>query len=106
MNNKVLLGMSGGVDSSVSAILLQKKGYEVIGTTLELLKSKSCCDMDVSLEAKKVCDDIGIPHYTYNYENEFKKYCSNNLELKVVKIQEPLYFSRQSGNSTTHMGNR
>lgn len=54
--DKVLLGMSGGVDSSVAAILLQKQGYEVIGATMKL-----CCGSDekVAIEdAKNVCDQL------------------------------------------------
>ncbi|MCI8309872.1 MAG: tRNA 2-thiouridine(34) synthase MnmA [Clostridia bacterium] len=71
---KVLLGMSGGVDSSVSAVLLKESGYDVIGTTLELFAGSSCCNIDTYLDAKSVCNSIGIPHFTYDYKNEFKKY--------------------------------
>ena len=71
---KVLLGMSGGVDSSVSALILQKQGYEVIGTTLELYKGSSCCNIDTYIDAKNVCNQIGIPHFTFNYKEEFKKH--------------------------------
>ena len=70
---KVLLGMSGGVDSSVSAILLKEKGYEVIGTTLELYRGGSCCNINTYMDAKNVCNQIGIPHFTYDYKEEFKK---------------------------------
>ena len=73
-NNKVLLGMSGGVDSSVSALLLKQQGYEPIGATLELFVGSSCCNVNTYLDAKKVCNSIGIPHFTYDYKNEFKKY--------------------------------
>ena len=70
-NKKVLLGMSGGVDSSVSALLLQQKGYEVIGTTLQLFTDSTCGNTNI--DAKNICDLLGIQYYTYNYEEEFRK---------------------------------
>ena len=73
-NKKVLLGMSGGVDSSVSALLLQQKGYEVIGTTLELFDGSSCADTKASEDALNMCNDLKIQHYIYNCKNEFKKH--------------------------------
>ena len=72
-NKKVLLGMSGGVDSSVSALLLQQKGYEVIGTTLELFVGSSCCDTNTYMDAKNICNSLGIPHFIYNCKEEFRK---------------------------------
>ena len=82
MNNmsnklKVLLGMSGGVDSSVSAILLKEQGYDVIGITMKLFEGEaegSCCNISSTMDAKRVCDYLGIPHYTLNFKDEFKKY--------------------------------
>ena len=71
---KVLLGMSGGVDSSVSALLLKEKGYDVVGATLELFAGSSCCNINTYIDAKNVCNQIGIPHFTFNYKQEFKKY--------------------------------
>lgn len=73
-NKKVLLGMSGGVDSSVSAVLLKKSGYEVIGTTMELFAGSSCCNTNTYLDAKNVCNQIGIPHFIFDFKNEFKRY--------------------------------
>ena len=78
MNNKrVLLGMSGGVDSSVAAILLKAQGYEVIGVTMKLYEGEcegSCCNLSSTMDAKRVCDYLEIPHYTLNFKKEFNKY--------------------------------
>lgn len=66
--------MSGGVDSSVSALLLKQQGFEVIGATLELFKGSSCCNVDTYIDAKNVCKQIGVPHFIFDYKDEFKKY--------------------------------
>ncbi len=78
-NKKVLLGMSGGVDSSVSALLLKNQGYEVIGTTMELYAGSSCCNTNTYLDAKNVCNQIGIPHFIYDFKNEFRQYVINDF---------------------------
>ena len=73
-NKKVLLGMSGGVDSSVSALLLKERGYDVVGTTLELFVGSSCCNVNTYMDAKNVCNSIGIPHLTFDCKEDFRKY--------------------------------
>ena len=73
-NKKVLLGMSGGVDSSVSALLLKQQGYEPIGITLELFAGSSCCNINTYIDAKNVCNSIGMPHFTDDCKPQFAKY--------------------------------
>lgn len=82
---RVLLGMSGGVDSSVSAILLKKQGYEVIGITMKLW-----CDDDSAIkDAKKVCDKIGIKHYVVDFKKEFRKYVIYDFVNKYLDAKTP-----------------
>ena len=69
---KVVVGMSGGVDSSVAAWLLKEQGYDVIGITLEMF-NKSCSDNKTSEEAKELCDKMRIPHVTYEQKDKFQK---------------------------------
>jgi tRNA-specific 2-thiouridylase len=88
-NKKVLLGMSGGVDSSVSALLLKNEGYEVIGTTLELFAGSSCCNIDTYIDAKNVCNSIGIPHFTFDYKNEFKEYVIDDFISCYANCKTP-----------------
>ena len=77
MKKRILLGMSGGVDSSVSALILKQQGYEVIGTTMKLYEGEiegSCCGLDSTLDAKRICDYLQIPHYTLNFKESFNRY--------------------------------
>ena len=81
MKNKVVgIGMSGGVDSSVAALLLKEEGYEVIGITMKLIddeKSNSAID-----DAKKICTSLNIQHHVIDLQKEFKEIViSNFIEL-------------------------
>lgn len=71
-DKKVLLGMSGGVDSSVAALLLKKSGYEVIGATLELFNESF--SKATNIDAENICSFLGLTHYCYDYKSEFKKH--------------------------------
>lgn len=90
MNKRVLLGMSGGVDSSVSAVLLQRQGYEVIGATMRLWEEKDTPNTAV-IDAKKVCEKLGIEHYVLDYKEEFKCNVIQNFinEYKNVRTPNP-----------------
>jgi tRNA-specific 2-thiouridylase len=78
---KVVVAMSGGVDSSVTAALLKQDGYQVIGATMQIWppnelgdeadKFGGCCGFDAVSEAKSVAHTLGIPHYVMNFRNEF-----------------------------------
>ncbi len=78
---KVMTGMSGGVDSSVAAFLLLQEGFEVVGVTMKLfdgeevsaLSDKSCCSVDDAIDAKRVCAAMGIKHYMLNMKDDFKR---------------------------------
>lgn len=92
---RVLLGMSGGVDSSVAAIILMEHGYEVIGATMKLWDPEDdegqskCCGDDSILDAKRVCDKLGIPHYTLNLKEEFKKCVIENFIEEYANARTP-----------------
>ena len=74
---RVLLGMSGGVDSSVAAYLLKEQGYEVVGVTMTLFTPKEKSNQIE--DAKKVCEKLGIEHHVVDYQQEFKNEVIDNF---------------------------
>ena len=71
-----MIGMSGGVDSSVAACLLKEQGYDCIGVTMKLYSGAvegTCCSLSDVEDAKSVCRRLGIPHYTLNFTREFDR---------------------------------
>ena len=95
-DTKVVVAMSGGVDSSVAAVKLKKEGYNVIGVTLKLYnqsdvsKSKSCCagrDID---DAKQVASNYDFPHYVYDYQNKFFDGVINNFVESYANAETPV----------------
>lgn len=80
---RVIVAMSGGVDSAVAAALLVRHGYEVIGVTMRLwtiaspdapLHQRGCCSVDDSEDARQVCQVLNIPHYVLNLEDDFRRH--------------------------------
>jgi tRNA-specific 2-thiouridylase len=77
MKERVLVAMSGGVDSSVAAALLVEQGYDVVGATMKLfchgddLPDRPCCSLDSVNDARRICQQLGVPHYVLNLESAF-----------------------------------
>jgi tRNA-specific 2-thiouridylase len=74
MSRRVVVGMSGGVDSSVAAALLVEEGFEVVGVTMHLAGNDSrCCSLDDADDARRVADRLGIRFYVANYKDRFRE---------------------------------
>jgi tRNA-specific 2-thiouridylase len=91
---RVVLGMSGGVDSSVAAALLKKRGYDVIGITMQMLpqdheKQSACCNLSSVNDAKRVCSKLKIPHYTINIRENFKHHVIDPFVNQYLQGQTP-----------------
>ncbi len=97
MKKKVAVGLSGGVDSSVAALLLKEKGYEVIGVTLKLSSIECntdiqvCCSPEDVKDAKRVATFLGIEHYVIDWEEIFREKVINYFieEYKKGKTPNP-----------------
>ncbi len=72
-NKKVIIAMSGGIDSSVAAALLKKQEFEVIGVFMKLLEAGRCCTLESEMRARLVAQKLDIPFYVLNFEKEFKR---------------------------------
>ncbi|MBD2258684.1 tRNA 2-thiouridine(34) synthase MnmA [Pseudanabaena sp. FACHB-2040] len=76
---KIVVGLSGGVDSSVAAAVLHQQGYDVIGLTLWLMKGKGQCCSDGMVDATRLCDELGIPHHIVDSREVFQRYIIDYL---------------------------
>ena len=91
---RVIIGMSGGVDSSVAAALLKKRGYEVIGMTLQLLEKdkqeqSACCNLSSVNDAKRVAYQLKIPHYIIDIRQDFQEKVIQNFINQYHNGQTP-----------------
>lgn len=97
-NKKVIVGMSGGVDSSVAAMLLKKQGYDVIGVTMQIWQDEEtaiqeenggCCGLSAVDDARRVADQLGIPYYVMNFKKEFKEWVMDDFVHEYFQGRTP-----------------
>jgi len=96
---KIVVGMSGGVDSSVAAALLQEQGYDVIGVTMKTYSfddvggnvgnETSCCGLDAFNDARMVAVKLGIPHYVVDFTEQFGRHVIDNFVDEYLKGRTP-----------------
>lgn len=94
---RIVVAMSGGVDSSVTAAMLHAEGYDVVGLTMQLYdhgaataKSKTCCAGQDIYDARRVADRIGIPHYVVDYETNFKAEVMDRFADSYIRGETPV----------------
>src|SRR5712675_1793794 len=96
-DTRVVVAMSGGVDSSVTAALLKAEGYDVVGVTLQLYdhgaathrKGACCAGQDIH-DARAVAERIGIPHYVLDYESRFKEMVIDRFAASYLAGETPV----------------
>jgi len=95
---KVVVGMSGGVDSSVAAYLLKEEGYDVIGVTMQIWQDEDngiieenggCCGLSAVDDARRVADALSIPYYVMNFKQEFKKNVMDYFIAEYLRGRTP-----------------
>ncbi len=97
---RIVVAMSGGVDSSVAAALLTEAGHEVVGLSMQLYDQRetvdgapafgSCCSLDDLHDARRVAAQLGIPHYIVNFEREFKATVVSNFVAEYAAGRTPI----------------
>lgn len=96
MSQRVLVAMSGGVDSSVAAAMLVRHGYDVVGVTMKLfnegaeLPDRPCCSLDATSDARRVAEQLGIPHYVLNMVDHFSRDVIRNFVDEYAHGRTPI----------------